>query len=168
MMSTGDTPSESKKGPSSEPSSDPSSDANDGRLFDELRAAVNTIDPVPERLMEGARSAFVWRTIDEELAQLTFDSLADSEVLVRSGQAVHLRFAASEAGIEVEIADDAIIGQVVPPATAVRLLLKSGEQLDVACDEFGQFTIDNPPSGPIRLVVVFDGGSDVATEWFTV
>ena len=162
-MTDGDNSSEPSSGPA-----DRSSVADDDRLFAELRAAVDSVDPVPERLLDGARSAFVWRTIDEELAQLTFDSLADPEVLVRSGQAVHLRFATSASGIEIEIADDAIIGQVVPPATAVRLLRRSGEPIDVVCDAFGQFTTDDPPSGPIRILVVYEDGHDVATEWFTV
>ncbi len=110
----------------------------------------------------------MWRTIDEELAQLQFDSLDESEVLVRSGDtAVHLAFATSKAGINVEIGDDALTGQVVPPAIAVRILLQSGEQIEVPCDELGQFTIARPTSGPIRLIAVFDDG-DVATEWFTL
>ena len=31
-------------------------------------------DPVPERLDEAARSAYTWRTIDAELAELMADS----------------------------------------------------------------------------------------------
>ena len=149
-------------------SNEPSPEQLDDDLLDELRAVVNTTDPVPDRLVDSAKAAFSWRTIDEELAQLQFDSLADSEVLVRSADtAVHLAFATSKAGINVEIGDDALTGQVVPPAIAVRILMQSGEQIEVPCDELGQFTIARPTSGPIRLIAVFDDG-DVMTEWFTL
>lgn len=140
---------------------------DDDQLMDELRAAVDAMDPVPDRLIEGAKAAFVWRTIDQELAHLQYDSLAGSEVLVRSGSAVHLSFATSEAAIEIEIGDDTLTGQVVPPASAVRILFRSGEHIEAPCDPSGQFSVDRPGSGPIRLVAVLPAG-DVVTEWFTV
>ena len=36
--------------------------------------ALRTAEPVPDRVIAGARAAWTWRTIDEELAELVFDS----------------------------------------------------------------------------------------------
>lgn len=143
---------------------------DDAQLLGDLRRAVAQIDPLPPRLVEVARAAYVWRTVDEELAHLQFDSLAGSEVLVRSDSAtgVHLSFATPQASIEVEVTEEAIVGQVVPAgAVEVSLLLSSGERVATPCDELGQFTFGAKPSGPVRLVARFDRG-DVVTEWFTV
>ena len=153
------------------PETDPSViDADDAGLLGELRLAVDTYDPVPPRLVETARAAFVWRTVDEELAHLRFDSLAGSEVLVRSDTptGVHLSFATAAASIEVDVADDTILGQVVPAgASGVTLLLGSGRRVDTGCDELGQFSFPSRPSGPVRLVA-HQANGDVVTEWFTV
>ena len=147
---------------------DTSSEQLDDELLAELRATVDAVDPVPDRLIDGAKAAFAWRTIDEDLARLQFDSLAESDLAaVRSTRTIHLAFATSEAGIDVEIGADTLTGQVVPPAVSVGIMLRSGERVDVSCDEQGQFTIPRPSSGPVRLVAVFDHG-EVVTEWFTV
>jgi hypothetical protein len=110
-------------------------DPADAVLLDELRLAVAQIDAPPPRLLEAARAAYVWRTIDEDLAHLQFDSLAGSEVLVRGGSAVsgardagasgvHLSFATPEASIEVDVDADAILGQVVPAGASEVSLLR--------------------------------------------
>jgi hypothetical protein len=141
----------------------------DDQLLDELREAVNAADPLPERLLGVAKAAYAWRTIDEELAHLEFDSLAASELAIRSGAAdavVHLSFAASEASIQVDLSGGAIDGQVVPPAVRVFLLLASGERIELDCDELGQFGLDRAMSGPVRVVAHLSTG-DVVTEWFT-
>lgn len=144
------------------------SSTGDDLLLADLRAAVDARDPVPDRLIEAAKAAYSWRTIDEELAQLQFDSLAESETLVRGADvAVHLSFGASEAFIEVDVTGDAVLGQVIPPATEVRLVFGSGQHQTAVCDEHGQFTFDRPASGPVRLVVSLESG-EVATEWFTI
>jgi len=153
------------------PETDPSvMDPDDAGLLSELRLAVDAADPVPPRLIETARAAFVWRTVDEELAHLQFDSLAGADVLVRSDTptGVQLSFATAAASIEVDVADDTILGQVVPAgATGVTLLLGSGRRVDTGCDELGQFSFHSRPSGPVRLVAHQPQG-DVVTEWFTV
>jgi hypothetical protein len=148
---------------------DTSLDEIDAALLDELRLVIAQADPPPPRLIETAKAAYVWRTIDEELAHLEFDSLAGSDVLVRSGgsSGVHLSFATPEASIEVEVTDGGLVGQVVPPATEVCLLLGSGQRIETACDELGQFTFERQSSGPVRLVARLAGG-DVVTEWFTI
>ena len=145
----------------------PLHDPDDGLLAD-LHAAVAEFDPLPERLMASAKAAYGWRTIDEELAQLQFDSLASSEALVRSGQAVvHLTFWTSHCWIEVDITAEQIMGQVNPPATEIKLTSMAGGDLGTSCDEIGQFSFGCPRSGPVRLIAKLDGVA-VSTEWFTI
>jgi hypothetical protein len=87
-----------------------------GRLGEALLAA----DPVPERVLAGARAAFTWRTIDAELAELVFDS-ATEPTGVRGGvedTARQVTFQAPGVEIEVMVIDDGsrrIVGQLVPP-----------------------------------------------------
>ena len=49
----------------------------DDDLLELVGRALRAADPVPERVIEGARAAWTWRTIDEELAELVFDSAAE-------------------------------------------------------------------------------------------
>lgn len=150
------------------PPNDEAVEAQDDELLAELRAAVAAKDPVPARLIESAGAAYSWRTIDEELAQLQFDSLAEAATAVRSvDSAIHLSYGASETWIEIDVTDAAILGQVEPPADEVRLVFGSGGHLSAACDELGQFRFERPPSGPVRLVA-FLRDREVATEWFTI
>jgi hypothetical protein len=152
-------------------------DRADAELLAELRGAVAAADPVPDRLLDTAKAAYGWRRIDEELANLQFDSLAGSEVLVRGAVVgttgdrasdLHLSFATGEVSIEVDVADRMIFGQVVPAgATEVTLVQSTGHQLSSPCDALGQFSFDRRPTGPIRLVARQPGG-DIVTAWFTV
>ncbi len=103
---------------------------NDDDLMDELRELLARVDPVDPRLLEQARFAYTWRTVDAELAELSFDSLVDRDVLagVRDdGTATlgprMLGFGAVVGGedvaIEVEVGRGpglpVLIGQLLPP-----------------------------------------------------
>jgi hypothetical protein len=55
--------------------------SDDDDLMRELRQLFARIDPVDPRLLEQARFAYTWRTVDAELAELSFDSLVDGDVL---------------------------------------------------------------------------------------
>lgn len=139
----------------------------DEALLAELRQAVERADPVPTRLVEAARAAYTWRTVDEELALLQFDSMADTDVRVRSTVGVHLSFAADRAAVEVDIGDGGLVGQVAPAPDELRIVLRSGDRVEVPVDEHGQFAVDRPASSPIRLEALY-GDRRVVTEWFTV
>src|SRR4028119_2074881 len=81
-------------------------DARDLALLDELRALAGRADPVPPAAILAARSAIAWRTIDAELAELTYDSvLDDSLAAVRTSETTRLvTFEAGDAQIEVQVA----------------------------------------------------------------
>lgn len=57
----------------------------DAELEGRLRQAAELFDPVPDSLLRVATGAYSFRTIDAELADLTFDSLA-GPAPVRGGE----------------------------------------------------------------------------------
>src|SRR4051794_41920885 len=61
-------------------------------LLAELRVAGLVVDPVPERVMFAAKASLSWRTIDAELAELTYDSALDDDrlSLVRGATAARM------------------------------------------------------------------------------
>ena len=50
---------------------------SDDELLALVGRALRAAEPVPDRVLTGARAAWTWRTIDEELAELVFDSAAE-------------------------------------------------------------------------------------------
>lgn len=152
----------------------------DEDLMGELRELFARIDPVDPRLLEQARFAYTWRTVDAELAELSFDSLVDRDMLagVRGdGTATlgprMLGFGAVVGGedvaIEVEIqpgpGKPVLVGQLLPPRAAdVELQASEGGVVAVAADELGRFRVEPVPPGPLRLRVRLDDRV-VQTTW---
>ena len=140
-------------------------------LLERLGAALLASDPVPERVLAGARGAFTWRTIDAELAELVFDS-ATELTGVRGGAedtARQVTFQAPGVEIEVMVIDNGnrrIVGQLVPPAE-VTVQLTSGDAVrETTTDQLGRFTFQDVEPGPVRLSVLGDDGRHlVHTEW---
>jgi hypothetical protein len=151
-------------------------DARDLGLLDELRAIAGRADPVPQAAILAARSAIAWRTMDAELAELTYDSVLDDSVAaVRSGETTRLvTFEAGDAQIEIQVATAGdkrrLVGQVVPTRRGA-LEVHAGEavRLETTVDALGRFAVEAVPAGPIRLLFrPDDGGADVRTDWLLV
>jgi hypothetical protein len=158
---------------------------NDEELLARLQALFAQLDPMDPMLLEHACRAFEWRTLDAELAELSYDSLADREVMaaVRNGGPPGaaprlLGFDTDVTGdsdsalsVEVEVTSErgnaCLVGQLMPPVPAtVRVL--SGVRPDpaatVAADELGRFRVEPVPSGPVRLRLQV-GARTVDTSW---
>jgi hypothetical protein len=149
-------------------------------LLGELQGLLARIDPMPAQLLGQVRRSFCWRTIDAELAELSFDSLTDREpaLAVRSGADAALEprmlgFGAlvdgEELSIEVEVspAGDgwALVGQVFPAgAPAVEVQAGAGGSVEAPIDDLGRFVIEPLPHGPVRLRVEH-AGHVVQTTW---
>jgi hypothetical protein len=149
-------------------------------LLEELQSLLARVDPMPARLLEQVRRSFCWRTIDAELAELSFDSLTDQEfaLAVRSGadtaaEPRMLGFGAVVRGedlsieVEVSASGDApmLVGQVFPAgATTVAVQAGTGGSFEVPVDELGRFVIEPLPCGPVRLRVEH-AGRVVQTAW---
>jgi len=141
----------------------------DDQLIAALGDAIQHADPVPERVLAGARAAFTWRTIDAELAELVFDSATEltgvrSEVMPRQ-----VTFQAPGVEIEVMVIENGqrrIVGQLVPPSE-VTVQLASGDSVaETQTDQLGRFTFNDVLPGPVRLSVLGSSGEDVVhTEW---
>ena len=96
-------------------------DWDDEELFAELQHAIRARRDVPPEFVEAAKSAFAWRNIDAELAQLTYDSTdsarrSDLAAATRSEPASirALTFTSAAMTIELEVTEDSVLGQVVP------------------------------------------------------
>ena len=50
---------------------------SEDELLELVGRALRAAEPVPDHVIAGARAAWTWRTIDEELAELVFDSAAE-------------------------------------------------------------------------------------------
>ena len=140
-----------------------------GDLMAELRSLFDRLDPVDPRLLDHARFAYCWRSVDSELAELSFDSLVDHDMAlaVRAGgdpaaEPRMVGFGAVVGGedvaIEVEVAagpgGPALVGHLLPAAaTTVELQAGTGQITTVQADDLGRFLIERVPTGPVRLLV---------------
>jgi|1186.fasta_scaffold07599_2 hypothetical protein len=153
-------------------------DPHDDALLDELRALGRTADPLPERVVFAAQESLSWRTIDAELAELTYDSVLDDDrlALVRGHQAGRLlTFSTPALTIEVQVtnngSDRRLVGQLVPAQAAVLVLRHAGGTSEVEVDADGRFRTEPVPAGPLALSCRLGDGPDdptVQTEWVTL
>ena len=149
---------------------------DDDATLEELRALFTRTDPVPERLDEAARSAYTWRTIDAELAELMADSadaLDESAPALRSATVGPrmLSFETPRVAIEAEVSAVGprarrLVGQIIPPVAATMTLEQGGVRLETVADELGRFAFDDLGAGPARLRATLPGGGmEIATPW---
>ncbi len=148
-----------------------SSEMRDDQLLEKLAEALEAADPVPEAVLDAAKAAFTWRTIDAELAALVFDSAAEDLVGVRSAE-VTRQLTFSTPGVEIELVvlsetSRRIVGQLVPPQTAEITLHYEDEERTVRSDSLGRFTLHDVPTGSVRLTCTLEdeSGPVIQTEW---
>ena len=155
---------------------------DDEDLMDELRSLFSRVDPVEPRLLQQARSAYTWRTVDAELAELSFDSLVDRELAsaVRDDGTATLSprilgFGAvvggADVAIELEITpgpgEPVLVGQLLPSAAGMVELQRADGGTDVVhADDLGRFRVEPVPPGPLRLRVRH-GDRVVQTTWIS-
>lgn len=147
-------------------------DHNDEGLLRDLKAAVAEESAVPERARDIARGTFTWRAIDDELLlALCFDSATDEVRSVRGEGAVarrSLSFENGTLGVEIEVNERSLAGQLLPPQTGeVSLLTADGPYADATADTAGCFFICCPQRGPVRLVCSVADGV-LSTEWVSL
>jgi hypothetical protein len=145
----------------------------DDALLAALREALAAREAVPSWFVEAGKSAYAWRDIDAELAQLTFDSLRDAELTAstrsESASIRALTFQSARITIEVEITGDALLGQLIPPRDGTaEMQTQVGHISTTSIDEVGCFVIEPKPDSPFRLRVRTEGQADVVTGWLTI
>jgi len=146
---------------------------DDEEVLAALQQALRAQRAVPPAFIEAGKSAFAWHNIDAELAQLTYDSILDPapELAMRSEAASirALTFTSAHLTIELEVAQDSLLGQIIPaqPAT-IRIQPRTGAETALATDEIGCFSVQPIPSGPFRMHCRTAAGVDALTGWMTL
>lgn len=141
-------------------------------LLDVLRQVFASQREVPPEFVEAGKRVFAWHDIDKELAQLTYDSMreSDHEPATRTEVAAvrALTFSSAHLAIELEFTADAVLGQVIPPqVTTITVQLGNARETGLATDEIGCFSIRPTPPGTFRLRCQTATGLDVLTAWTT-
>jgi hypothetical protein len=154
---------------------DVAADSDDPEFEHELREAVARFDPVPAELLRHAIDGFGWRTIDAELAELTFDSLVDRDAaLVRGGSRPRLlTFRAGGVSIEVEVdetgASRTLVGQLLPPRSATIEIRHSTGTVTQPVDDLGRFVARGLSAGAASLRCrLGPEAPTVVTDWVTI
>ncbi len=145
---------------------------NDEELLAELRAA-GRLDPAPPEAVAAVRAAFMRRTIDAELAELTYDSDVDDQRLAgvrHTGLARFLTFEAPNLTLELEASvvgeRRRLSGQLVPPQ-AGRIEIRHGDRTTtVESDELGRFSAGDLAPGPVSLSCRTASDVAASTDWF--
>ena len=144
---------------------------NDDQLLAALGGAIRARQAVPDALVEVGKGAYAWHHIDAELAQLTYDSGTDRIAAVRSETASvrALSFASAHLSMELEVTEDCLLGQVIPPrAGTLEAQTGAGASTETMVDEIGCFAVDPTPASPFRLRFRAADGTDVLTGWITL
>lgn len=144
---------------------------SDDDLLRELGAALRE-EPVDETAIRAAEAAFTWRTVDAELEIIALDAdsglVGTAQVRGRPDPPRTLTFHGERVGAELEIDEDGLIGQLIPPGSGqVTLVTADGPQETTLTDEVGGFTLPRPPPGPMRLECTL-GADHFITEWMTL
>jgi hypothetical protein len=153
-------------------------DAELAELEEQLRKAAARLDPVPPQVVQAARDSLAWRTIDADLAELAFDSLAhmEGQALVRGREEVRLlTFEATGLTIDVRVArtgpSRTLIGQLVPPQQAAVEIRHPGGLATLETDDLGRFSTGPLSAGPISLRCSIGTTPDrrrIVTDWVSI
>ncbi|MEV4349295.1 hypothetical protein AB0J83_32970 [Actinoplanes sp. NPDC049596] len=145
--------------------------SNDDVLMHDLGEVLRP-GPTEQRVAEAATGLLAWRLrAEQEMAALLYDSGLDASITVRAGghgEPQTLVFGHGPVQIEVEVSDDGIEGQFIPPRPGViRLCTVAGTQAETIVDEVGCFSFPLPARGPIRLECA-TAENTLLTEWISV
>jgi len=146
---------------------------DDETLLAALRQALHARQAVAPAFVEAGKNAFAWHNIDAELAQLTYDSTLDSALeLSLRAEAASIRaltFTSAHLTIELEVAQDSLLGQIIPaqPAT-IRIQPRGDAETALTTDEIGCFSIEPIPSGQFRMHCHTAAGVEALTGWITL
>src|SRR6202047_1942610 len=119
---------------------------DDDRLLAELGESLRAREAVPPEFIYAAEAAFAWHNIDAELAQLTYDSSLDPDnAVAMRAEAASIRaltFTSTHLTIELEVTQDALLGQITPAqAGVIKIQPRDGAETEFPADEIGCFSI---------------------------
>jgi hypothetical protein len=147
---------------------------DDDDLLAALGAALRTTThPQRDLVVANAQDAFGYQGLDQELAQLVYDSLLDAGAPSATRAADVARtvvFENDAISIEIEIVGDSIVGQVAPPGEVrITVEVPDEEPFQVEADELGCFSLTAASlhalsRGPLRLQIERNQKVTI-TEW---
>ena len=147
-------------------------DWTDDELMSELQAALRAEQEAPGALVDAGKAVWTWRSVDAELAALTYDSaleaMTERLVATRSESADlrSLTYASQNLTIELEVTRDALLGQIQPAQSArAELALRDGSATAIDVDDVGWFTVRPVPRSPFRISCTTEDGIKVVTAW---
>jgi hypothetical protein len=142
---------------------------DDERLLADLGKAVRAAQEVPDRCLRAAKGAFTWRTIDTELAELSYDSVTRPTLAGVRAEAATVRaltFTTRGITIDVEITADALQGNVAPPCAGdIEMHLPDGTRHTASVDADGWFIFTLVPAGTFRLYLHCQDGTTMVSAW---
>jgi hypothetical protein len=148
---------------------------HDDVLVDRLRSIAKQVDPPPELVLEAARSAFLMREIDAELAQLVLDSAEDTALAMRGSLTMDpvrmLSFSTAVVSVEVQVTEVQQVRTLLGMATGARggvTVETPNTRVSATLDDHGRFIVEGVPAGIVRLHLVGTGGTPVTTSWVTL
>jgi hypothetical protein len=143
---------------------------DDEELMAQVTEASRCSIPVPDQMLTAARAAFASRATDRNwvLAALSYDSVLDEDLALRGPEQDGRRVITFDAGpvsVEIELAGDRMVGQLVPPMEGdVEMMTAEGVAGRVAADSVGCFVLGRPSPGPVRFRCRLKTGV-VLTDW---
>lgn len=150
-------------------------DPSDDALLEELAELLLPRTEPPPTVVDAAKELFTWRTVDAELAALTYDSLLDGEP-AGARAAAQPRILTFEAeGLTIEVEVDAgpggrrLLGQLVPAQEAELELRSEGEPVRGTADALGRFVIALPAArGRVSLRCRTADGTTFDAAWVSL
>lgn len=129
---------------------------DDDVLMRVLAQALRETQPLAEGVAARGKSAFTWRTIDDDLqlAELMFDSAQEADPSYTRADVEHrvLVFTAALRSVEIELLSDRVVGQFLPPSAGeVEIEGDGGVLATVPVDELGFFVLEPVPTGAVRF-----------------
>jgi hypothetical protein len=145
--------------------------ASDRILMKALAEAIGGTPP-PVDLVARCEGLLAWIDVDSELAMLLDAPVAEAAGTRGATTSVTLEFAVDDGSCVIELtpSEDALRGQLLGGETAqIVVRTAAGATHSMPVDELGNFALDRPPSGTIRLELELNPeGRRIHTDWFVV
>lgn len=144
----------------------------DEELLALVAEALKAVDPIPSSATRAAEVAFAWRSNEADIATL-FECVSDSvptSTGVRASGDERFEWESTQVRVAGDwLPDGSLVGRVTPfdEGTVTTLEIQSGSaSIEVAVG--GRFVIRSGGKRSVVRVLVTQGGSVTATEWFVI
>ncbi len=146
---------------------------SDEELLARLRRVIARVDPVPPDVVAAARSCGTWRSIDTDLALLTYDSASQSNELVgvRGTEGRLLTFTSDTLTIDIEVlpGGEGVVGEIEGSRDAHVAVQCAAGSIEDEIDDLGRFRVRDVPEGLMRLEITDRETSRITrTAWILV